>query len=432
MAVKDLLVTIQGVPCGIVHQNESGGISFAYFDDYEGVPLSLTMPVSNRTYGQRVLSPYLFGLLPDNQIQREAIAREFDVHPNNPVSLLSNIGRDCPGAVQFFPCDARGEVQEDLLQPETYRPLSEHEIALRLKDIKTSEADSWIGKNESWSLGGNQGKFALARIDGQWCSCEGRAATTHIFKNGVRGFMLEALNEFVCMRAARKCGIPVADVSYSMFEDEPALVVERYDRMRSESGRIIRIHQEDCCQALGCMPNQKYTMYGGPTTVDMLKLLDSTSEAAINLRTFTYVLFYNYAIGAPDAHAKNYSLLLGRDGAALLAKMYDVTSGLCYEELKRKGRLAMAIGGENRFGRVGAGAIARYAGKNDARIAAIMERAGLDAQECADIMAWLAQRVPKAMEQVIEESASLAGIEELRLRLLKEVCDNCERTLALL
>lgn len=150
------------------------------------------------------------------------------------------------------------------------------------------------------------------------------------------------------------------------------------------------------------------------------------------MNLFTHMIFFNYVIGAPDAHAKNYSLLLGMGGRALLARMYDVASGLCYEELRRKGRLAMAIGGENRFGRVGRGAIAKYAGRDDSRIAAVMERAGLDAQACTDILARLAQSVPKAMEETFDEASSLPGIDELRTRLLPAVGDVCERTLGIL
>lgn len=232
------------------------------------------------------------------------------------------------------------------------------------------------------------------------------------------------------MRTAQRCGIPAAKVSYVFFEDEPALVVERYDRLANRSGAIVRLHQEDCCQALGCMPGQKYTKDGGPKTADLLRLLASTSEADINLNLFTRMLFFNCVIGAPDTHAKNYSLLLGVGGRALLAKMYDVASGLCYDELRRKGRLAMAIGEEHRFGRVGRGAIARYAGKNDPKTATIMKRAGLDEQACADILANLARRVPVAMEEVFNEECSLTGIEELRSRLLPQVGYVCERTLA--
>ena len=152
------------------------------------------------------MDPYLFGLLPDSEDQRKAIAAEFNVRPNNPVALLSHIGLDCPGGVQFY---AKEDADAVLHRAGDYRP-----------------------------LGGNQGKFALAFINGRWCECMGSSPTTHIFKNGVNGFKLEALNEFVCMKSAQRAGIATANVEYRMFEDEPTLIVERYDRVKVEDGTI--------------------------------------------------------------------------------------------------------------------------------------------------------------------------------------------------
>ena len=177
------------------------------------------------------------------------------------------------------------------------------------------------------------------------------------------------------MATSKRCGVATTDVEYRLFEDEPALIVTRYDRARRSNGNVVRLHQEDFCQALGIMPNQKYTSDGGPTTRDALALLCSTNRAHFNLLVFTQILFFNCLIGAPDAHAKNYSLLLGPDNDRVIAPMYDVASGLAYENLRRKGRLAMAVGGENRFGRVGSGAIHRYMGGNDPALAAMLEKA---------------------------------------------------------
>ena len=101
MARTSLRTIICGVPAGTLTQDENGLISFTYDHDYDGPALSTNIPVSNRTYGQQVMNPYLFGLLPDSEDQRKAIAAEFDVRPNNPVALLSHIGLDCPGGVQF-------------------------------------------------------------------------------------------------------------------------------------------------------------------------------------------------------------------------------------------------------------------------------------------------------------------------------------------
>ena len=92
MASKTLRTIICGVPAGTLTQDKNGLISFTYDHDYDGPALSTYISVSNRTFGQQVLYPYLFGLLPDSEDQRKAIAAEFNVRPNNPVALLSHIG----------------------------------------------------------------------------------------------------------------------------------------------------------------------------------------------------------------------------------------------------------------------------------------------------------------------------------------------------
>lgn len=429
MAVLDLRVLIAGTPAGTVHQDERGLMSFVYDEGYQGPPLSLSMPVSNRVYGPDVLRPYLFGLLPDSELQRRAIGRELGVSADNPVTLLAHIGLDCPGAVQLCPPERLHEARS---RADERRELTDHEIALRLKTVRDEPEISWMGLEERWSLGGNQGKFALAEESGCWYECRGAAPTTHIFKNGVVGFRLQALNEYVCMRTAERCDVAAAHVDYCFFEDEPALIVKRYDRVRAASGEVARLHQEDLCQALSVMPDSKYTEDGGPATRDVLRLLAGTSHHKLNLLTFTHQLFYNALVGAPDAHAKNYSLLLGGGGAAMLAPMYDVASGLAYERLRRRLRLAMSVGGENRVGRIGAGALERYVGADDPELAALLDRAGLTLASCRALMTDLAQEVPVAMAEVFEESTVLPGADELREHLLEPVAANCRRTLALL
>lgn len=259
MAKMELAVLIYGELAGMLWQNEAGLFGFSYEPRYSGAPLSISMPVSNRSYGQDVVRPYLFGLLPDSERQRRALAKENGVSANNPVALLPCMGLDCPGAVQFCSPET---LDGALNRKGTYRILNDKDIAARLKSIRTDFDATWAGRDESWSLGGNQGKFALAWENGSWCECGGSSPTTHIFKNGVVGFKFEALNEFVCMRTAAKVGIPTAQVDYRLFGDEPALIVSRYDRILTPSG-VRRAHQEDLCQALGVMPEQKYTSDGG-------------------------------------------------------------------------------------------------------------------------------------------------------------------------
>lgn len=425
MAVIELRALICGKPAGTLWQDEGGLPHFRYDEDYQGTPLSLAMPLSNRPYHQRVVRPYLFGLLPDSEAQRRAIADEFEIRPNNPVAMLSRIGLDCPGGVQFCPKDQVGEVLD---RPARYEPIDDHAIALRLKNLRTHEDASWMGKSERWSLGGNQGKFALARHKGRWCSARGAAPTTHIFKNGVIGFRLQALNEYACMKIAERVGIAAAKVDYRFFEDEPALIVKRYDRIYMEDGTVARVHQEDCCQALGYMPYQKYASDGGPGARELIGLFARTDRAIFNVTTLTRMLFFNYLMGGTDAHAKNYSVMLAEGGSALIAPMYDVASGLAYDSLRRRGRLAMSIGGENRFGRVGSGALKHYAE------AAQAAGAELSYEACCAGMASLAQEIPAHLAEVFDEmsAAGIPGTDELRGRLEGPIAENCRQTLALL
>lgn len=121
MAEMELATLICGEIAGTLRQDEHGLCSFVYVPTYRGAPLSLTMPLSNRTYGHNIVRPFLFGLLPDSQEQRRAIAAEHDVASNNPVALLCHIGLDCAGAVQFCRTDTRRRPRQGLGIPPAHR-----------------------------------------------------------------------------------------------------------------------------------------------------------------------------------------------------------------------------------------------------------------------------------------------------------------------
>ena len=127
MAPRNLDVLIAGKHAGVLSQDESGAFSFAYLRNYRGVPLSSAMPLSTHAYRDKIVLPYVWGLLPEDPSTREHVAVSAGISPNNPFALLGVIGLDCPGAVQFCTPDVEAWREERLV------PISDGEIARRLK-----------------------------------------------------------------------------------------------------------------------------------------------------------------------------------------------------------------------------------------------------------------------------------------------------------
>lgn len=111
VSCERLDIYIAGKLCEVLTQNRNGALSFEYVHHYEGVPLSVSMPVGLERYGDRTVRPYLMGLLSDNASTRSLIGSKFGVSGNNPFKLLSNIGLDCPGAVQVCPHETDFELR---------------------------------------------------------------------------------------------------------------------------------------------------------------------------------------------------------------------------------------------------------------------------------------------------------------------------------
>lgn len=345
-----LIVLLDDTAAGTITRLTSGRLRFDYREAYRvtpgATPLSVSMPTAIATHPDGVITPWLWGLLPDNELVLARWAREFHVSASSPFSLLGTpVGHDCPGSVRL----ASAEDADDLLKRRGRVDwLTEDEVATRLRELKT-DATAWLGRGTTgqFSLAGSQAKTALLYEDGKWGVPRGSLATTHILKPAVAGLDDHDLNEHLCLDAARRVGLVVSRTRVSRFGDESAIVVERYDRRR-ERGRIIRIHQEDVCQALSLPPSAKYQNEGGPGAKTVVALFRSVmpAEAADDATSrFLDALIWNWVIGGTDAHAKNYSLLLASDEVRL-APLYDIASILPYGKHEKKLRFAMKLGSD--------------------------------------------------------------------------------------
>jgi serine/threonine-protein kinase HipA len=301
--------------------------------------------------------------------------------------------------------------------------LGEKDIAKRLRSLREDHA-AWRlrGDTGQFSLAGAQPKTALLKEGARWGIPSGRIPTTHILKPPTGGFDGHAENEHICLALARAVGLPAATSAVLSFEDEIAIAVERYDRVRS--GReILRVHQEDACQALAIMPTKKYQNQGGPGVSEIVELLQAhSSNREEDVRSFIDAVGFNWLIAGTDAHAKNYSLLIAAGPRVRLAPLYDVASILPYDDIDiRKAKLAMKIGGEYELQLIGLRHWERLA-----------REARLDAGEIIERLDAMAEKLPDeisaARKRARGEGLDHAIVGRLADRLTKRAAD-CQRLL---
>lgn len=394
-----------------------GRLAFSYLDSYRGPDLSVSMPrdSSSAQFDDPQARPWLDGLLPDDPAARQSMGAPWSLRANDTYGLLYHHGLDLPGAVQICAPDMVERVQN---QTGRLEAITESAIRARLESAAEASAPSWTLVDEKWSLGGNQAKLALRQEQGRWYRCLGSAASTVIVKPGVVSLNNQALNEHVCMSLARACGLPAAKTYYTEFDGMGAIVIERYDRIRADAG-VVRVHQEDMCQALSCPPSKKYPFDGGPNSAEVLALLSKVGSAS-DKQVFAAGLFFNYLVGATDGHAKNYSLLHPYGSNVRLAPFYDIASTLPYERKHGAApwRCAMTIGGENRIGWIRRGPLERF------------ERiGGFEAGFARSLMLELAQRIPPCLEEVLRANRDVPGVTELGERLMPRIQALCSTTL---
>ncbi|MBO0803987.1 MAG: type II toxin-antitoxin system HipA family toxin [Nocardiopsaceae bacterium] len=327
-----------------------GKLRFDYDDQYaqepDATPLSLSMPLNQPSHPDQVITPWLWGLLPDDPSVLARWTRHFDLSRAAPYTLLATqVGLDCPGAVRFVPPERVDQAVSDEGQ---ITWLTTGDVAQLLRDLGR-DSTNWLGAGFTgqFSLAGAQAKTALLCQGGRWGMPTGAMPTTHILKPAILGLAGHDLNEHLCLDAARRAGLHTVSSRIVRFEDQTAVVVERYDRYRLTIG-YGRIHQEDLCQALAVPPTKKYQNEGGPGpghVADLFRRVMPSRIAEQAVGAFADALIWNWLIGGTDAHAKNYSLLL-RGEQARLAPLYDIASGLPYGDHEKKLRLAMKVGGD--------------------------------------------------------------------------------------
>ena len=343
--------------------NAQGEHEFEYAETWVssmyGRAISLSMPMSRagRLYKGSIVKNYFENLLPGNDKIRERIQQRFSTPSQSPFDLLSEIGRDCVGALQLLP---DGETPGDIKRIES-EAVSEEDIESILINTPV------FGQHQDdddlrISIAGAQEKTALLLHEGKWMKPRGATPTTHILKLPIGrhrdhdiDLTMSVENEWLCAQVLEAFGIKTATCWPAVFGKQKVLVVERFDRKLSRDGTwLMRLPQEDMCQARGLTSEMKYEKNGGPSVESIMDLLLGSSSAEADRAAFfkTQVIFW--LLCAIDGHAKNFSIFLEPQGGYRLTPIYDVLSaypvlgngpGLLQE---KKAKMAMALVGKNR------------------------------------------------------------------------------------
>ncbi len=320
------------------------GESFSYDETWLASPdarlLSVTLPLRSDPFPAKRMRPYFDGLLPEGGA-RSAIASRLHVSYAAYVKLLNAVGHECIGAVSLQGPSQTSEDGYSPVKEETFVRLSRQSYPLAAE----------VSERARFSLAGSQAKIALYRSsDGKWFEPSGLAPSTHILKPAGTRFPDSAVNECLCALAAGRLGLDVPKVEL-MDVDGPIICTERFDRDLSNSVRAVdglpvpaRLHQEDCCQALGIVPERKYEEGGASYLDKLVGLVNSVSTNPIDdLWKLWDMVIFNYLIGNCDAHLKNFALLRDFTWRELrVAPAYDLVCTSCYGGLSR--RMAMSIG----------------------------------------------------------------------------------------
>lgn len=330
-----LRVLINNRLAGWLVKEPGGAVRFQYEDSWlhwpGHFPLSLSLPPRPEPYRGEAVTAVFDNLLPDNFDVRRLLAQRTGAAGADAFSLLEQIGRDCVGAMQFLPESAG----DSPLPVVSGVPLNDIEIEQILANLGRAPLGIDPDRDFRISVAGAQEKTALLHHEGRWKRPVGTTPTTHILKpqigavptpDGVIDLSSSVENEHYCLKILEGFGLKTARTGIAAFGQRKVLIIERFDREWTHDDRLVRLPQEDCCQALAVPSSRKYQSHGGPGIIEILKLLSQSDQPSRDQAAFLKSQIIFWLIGAPDGHAKNFSIFLRPGGRFELAPFYDVLS----------------------------------------------------------------------------------------------------------
>ncbi|WP_305910578.1 type II toxin-antitoxin system HipA family toxin (plasmid) [Methylomarinum sp. Ch1-1] len=291
-------------------------IQFEYLENVDiNEQISLLMPVSQKQYIYHELPPVFDMILPEGQ-RRASILQMAKITRVDDMGLLSLVGHNTIGRVQICSGENIGSIPK-----------------INLDDLETCENGFQLFEElliKSGFRSGISGVQPKALASKTSCEQQHRTLTTatHIIKSfDPDEFPWLTVNEYFCLKAAKKAGIDVPD--FILSEDGTLLGVKRFDQTDNEAeSHCYRYGFEEIVALLG---GKSSTKYNG-TIEEIINCIDDhidITESLPALKSIFKQTVFNTLIRNGDAHLKNYGLLYGQ-GKVFLSPAYDLVCTQAY------------------------------------------------------------------------------------------------------
>lgn len=391
---------------GTLTEAADRSIGFSYEDTWRDAwvkgdahPVSLSLPLSSTQHVMDATA-YVAGLLPESVMHRQMLNVEMGLSENaSDFEMISRMGRDSAGAFTIIP-----ETEDpDTNQSPSVSWLDENGVAEHLRSLPHRPLLMDEEHGIMLSLAGVNNKAAVVVSRGKIGLPRHGKPSTHIIKTDIAGLPGTTATENFCLRLARAAGLRAPLSRLLRAEDQTFILIDRYDRQRMDDGTVKRIHQEDFCQAMGVMPARKYQRHGGPGWAEGFRMMEHMAEpTGARLRLLGFAAF-QFLIGNPDAHAKNYSVVYGNAGRVDLAPIYDLNNAAPFRKHFRRAApiMAMRIGSKDRSDEVA---------ENDWRDFA--DECGLRQQVVLTSLRKMADKIQQVLTEVLDTSPTSDEVRE--------------------
>lgn len=289
--------------------------------DPEQPTVALLMPPSERlTWQDGDLFPPMDQNLPEGDLFMW-IRELFPKQPMTPMHMLALVGRNGIGRL--------GYSLPDQAEPSLPRTLSKGEL---LSTKYTPEVFSELVAayvSTGAGIAGMQPKIMVPHRPTV-------PIPSLIVKAASAAYPGLAANEYLCLTAAKHAGIDVP--SFALSDDGQMLVLDRFDLVVHDDGRVERLGLEDIAALAGLrvrdiLSDRKYQ--GSYQRV--AELLRQFQLHSSNLHRFFEQVVFSIMVRNGDAHLKNFGLLYRSREEVWLAPMFDVVTTSIYKYTQSPG-----------------------------------------------------------------------------------------------